>query len=359
MSNVKKRDSNIELLRIYAMFFITMGHICCKAPRFEDAPILYEWLMSLIGIGTVDIFILITGFFLINKTEISLRRFVKVFVQVVFYNVLIVGILAACGIATPREVLVAAYPLGPSRFNLWFVSQYLALILLQPFLSRLVIRFTHRQYLGFLLLLILLTSTLTPVFPLGYIYSSPWKVTWFITLFFAGGYLRLYLPRVGSCLKPALLYVAACTVGFVCTLLMRRGYVQGWDLGAYNSLVVFAIGVTAMLFASRLKIGHIPAVNYIASSTFAVYIIHQNPYVIEWLMDQAPAYYGWSTAYYTDFLIGMAVTAVVFLLCVAIDKLRLALFYLCRIERLEDRLADATLSLVRRALSRLTAPRAD
>lgn len=348
----KVRDSNIELLRIYAMFFITWGHICCKVSGVEASPLPFQWLTSMVGNGTVDIFILITGFFLINKTDISLRRFVKVLTQVIFYNVLIVSILVAYGVAQPIEILSAAYPLGPSKFNLWFVSQYLALILLQPLLSRFVMNYNHRQYLGFIVLLVCLTSTLLPVFPWGYLYSSAWKVSWFITLFFTGGYLRRYASTVVPAWKPLLLYVAIASLSFGLSQLCIHGILSSWSIGAYNSLNTYAIAIAAMFLAINIHIGHIKAINYIASSTFAVYIIHQNPYIINWLMDYVPQYFG--TSYLWAFLSGAIITAVVFMICVAIDKLRIALFDLCRVDRLENFIADRSLSVIRGALTRLT-----
>lgn len=351
MSKLKQRDSNVELLRIYAMFFITWGHVCSKVQGVDAPPLAFQWLTGLVGTGTVDIFILITGFFLINKTDISLHRFVKVLVPVIFYNVAIVAVLVIVGIAPPSELLTAAYPLGPSKFNLWFVSQYIALILLQPMLSRFIARFSHRQYIGFLTLLVCLTATLAPIFPWGYLYSSPWKVTWFITLFFTGGYLRRYAIHSLAWWKPALAYVAVSSVYFLLVKLQEQSMLQSWDLGSYNSLTTFAIAIAAMTLAVNTHIGHVKIINYIASSTFAVYIIHQNPYVINWLMDYVPQYFGNSC--YEAFFTGAAVTAIIFMLCVGVDKLRIWLFYIFGIERLENFIADQALSLVRRIVGLL------
>lgn len=71
----KPRSSNIELLRIYAMFFIVWCHLWAGEVAVSGGSFMSHLFANSLGIGAVDIFILITGYFLIRRTEFTLVRF--------------------------------------------------------------------------------------------------------------------------------------------------------------------------------------------------------------------------------------------------------------------------------------------
>ena len=90
MAVLTQRSSNIELLRIYAMFFIVFGHMWASRSHASSDSVGGMLMLNSVGIGVVDIFILITGYFLIDKTGFTLVRFFKILFEVMFYNFVIV-----------------------------------------------------------------------------------------------------------------------------------------------------------------------------------------------------------------------------------------------------------------------------
>lgn len=332
------RHSNIELLRIYAMFFIVWGHIWAAKIDSASAPFLAHLLVNSVGIGVVDIFILITGYFLIQRQEFTLVRFFKILFEVMFYNFIIVAVAVALGKAPGKDLVICLFPLAPTKFNAWFVSQYLALILIQPFISRFVPALTRTQYRALLCVLLLLTTVLVPGFPLGYLYSSSWKVSWFITLFLAGGYIRIYgIPQLHRWIYVSL-FVAM-------SIVWTMSYFFGPAEIGYNSLLTFCVAVLLLCIALKFDIGSVRAVNWISSSTFAAYLIHQNFYMIKTFSWLIPTPMG--TGFTAVLLSGLLYMSIFFMAMVLVDKVRIAIFKACHIDQFEGWLSDRLISLFR------------
>lgn len=332
----KPRSSNIELLRIYAMFFIVWGHLWAGKVAISGGSFLSHLLANSLGIGVVDIFILITGYFLISRIEFTFVRFLKILFEVIFYNFVIVVVFVALGVAPVKDLLVCIFPLAPTKFNVWFVSQYLALILLQPFLSRLVSALTKKQYEVLLCVMLLLTTEFIPGFPFGYMYSGGFKLSWFITLFLVGGYFRINgLPAWRGRVYILLFIVAS--------LLWSMNYLLGWAKVSYNSLLTLAVSVLMLCVALKINIGSNKVINGIASSTFAVYLIHQNYYLCQVLNSYMPDPV--SGGFTAVFFSGIIYMSALFMAMIAVDKLRILIFEWIRISYLEQWLSKCIIKV--------------
>lgn len=255
-----------------------------------------------------------------------------------FYNFIIVAVAVAVGEAPVKDLIVSLFPLAPTKFNVWFVSQYLALILLQPFISKFISILTRTQYRALLCVLLLLTTVLIPGFPLGYLYSSSWKVSWFITLFLVGGYIRIYgIPKWKRGAYVCLF------IGM--SLLWSISFCYGLTAISYNSLLTLLVAVLLFSVAIKCNIGSVKAVNWIASSTFAVYLIHQNFYMIKtfgWLFPEPTG-----TGFMSVLLSGLLYMSVFFMAMILIDKLRMLLFRICYVDRFEKWLSDRLVAIFR------------
>ena len=72
-----RRDSNMEFLRLFAMFFVMVVHACyysLKAPTANDlintcGNSLFKIFIESISIGSVNIFVMISGFYGIKLTK--------------------------------------------------------------------------------------------------------------------------------------------------------------------------------------------------------------------------------------------------------------------------------------------------
>lgn len=140
MTEKKVRSSNIELIRIVAMFGIALSHyqfflgeMMAEAPSSLTSMVHYTYSMwRKIGINC---FMLITGYFMCVQST-SLKKYAKLLSQIYFYNIVIyvAFILAGKQTLTFGSLTYALFPfreISPDNF----ITDFLWFYLLLPFLS--------------------------------------------------------------------------------------------------------------------------------------------------------------------------------------------------------------------------------
>ena len=134
----KQRQANIELLRIIAMFMIIMIHANCGAiswPTTDEmltSPLstFSRYLFESIGIVSVNVFILISGWFTITVNKLKALSFVY---QVLFFNIGIYILFVATGLER-----ISLSGISGSILNTgwdWFIKAYIVLMILAPVLN--------------------------------------------------------------------------------------------------------------------------------------------------------------------------------------------------------------------------------
>ena len=140
MSGKKARQSNIELLRIFAALGVIMLHLnnanegggWLKAAPFSSCQFVMMFY-EMLAIGAVNVFILITGYFMAQKKQADLAKPLKLlFDMLVFAGLFYIGNLIASGVNYPASNLIRY--LSP---NNWFIFIYVALYVFSPFINKL------------------------------------------------------------------------------------------------------------------------------------------------------------------------------------------------------------------------------
>lgn len=94
----KKRIANFEILRTVAMLFIVFWHFCVRGLTESSYPsFIYKvntntgvfnlsivFLLLVILCVSVNCYVMITGYFMIDKTDFSFKRIEKVWLQTFF-----------------------------------------------------------------------------------------------------------------------------------------------------------------------------------------------------------------------------------------------------------------------------------
>ncbi len=284
-----QRQSNIELLRIFAMLIIIAHHLSLHAKfgfSSDTMPLNRLW-MQFLRIGGklgVDIFVLITGWFMIEQPRLRTDKLIRFWLQVLTYSVVIFAVFAALGAApiTYEEIRDRCLPI--TFANWWFASAYFVLFLIAPFFNRLLHAFDRRQYAGFLLLF----GTLWCILPTltGQEVQSN-NVLWFLYVYAFAGYLRLhakeskhkggfYLLMAGLCV----LFVFGSTL-VMDVLGIRHPFFRAHTNYFYGMkmLPTFAAAVFFFLGFSRIEIGSIRWINVVSSASFGVYLLHEDPLI--------------------------------------------------------------------------------
>ena len=357
--NHSLRYSNIELLRIVAMVLIVAHHFA-KHSGFDfplDKITINRLWIQFIEVGGklgVDLFVLISGYFLISQKTTKTSRLLKLWGQIFFYSVLIFLIFTVSGIKPLglKELIKHIAPITCSQW--WFASTYFVLYLLVPYINRLLHTFDKDQYILFLAVLVLLWSVI-PSFT-GQAFQSN-ALLWFVVLYSIAGYIRLYGIKTALSSRRLLGYAFACLLlTFLSAIVFD---IMGIKIPFFGKHATFFYGmqklpiliISLLMFIgfTKLSIGYHKSINLIASATFGVYLIHDSSYVRSFL---------WKTLFnsvaYSDsnllILYSMIVIIIVFVGCSVIELMRIhlienhAVSYFDRISMFIDNKIKMTLS---------------
>ena len=330
----RTRDSNLELFRIVAMLLIVAHHYVVNSGLIDaGGPISsdpFSWrsmfllLYGAWGKTCINCFVLITGYFMC-KNKITLRKFVKLVLEWLFYLYLIHLIFLVCGVEE-FSLKFALHNLLPiTEIYNAFTPCYVIFFLMIPFLTVLVNHLTEEQHVLLLALL-------------GFIYvffGTVHRVTmnyvsWFAVLFLIGSYIRLYPKRLYSNTK-ALGWIALASfllAGLSVVFSEWLGMVRGTDMTYYfvtdsNTLLAVLCGVSWFLFFKSIKLPYNKFINVVAASTFGVLCIHTHSDAMrQWLWQDVCNNVG---MYGSPIMLLHAIGCVllIFAVCTIIDALRI------------------------------------
>lgn len=299
--------------------------------------VLYQYLMHITAVA-VNCYVLITGYFLIDKYTFRWKSLLRTWLQVLFYSVIIYIIMVYCGRAEFRWKLFIGQFIPIWSGYYWFFTKYAALILLAPFLARLAKSLTQKEYKQLLTVLFVLNITLVRNLFYGHLLSNGFSLMWFVFLFMVAGYIRLYNPGMRWHRNYGRLFL-----GFCFLLLIGNIFKQTWGIyqgesyylyGVVYNDFTFVSSILLFLWAKYTTFSERRLSRFlvrIAPYTFGVYLIHDNGFVRNLLWKQ---WLPWKD-YFSEswfMVIVIAVPITIFLLCILIDFGRSLVFRFCKIE---------------------------
>ena len=191
------RRAGIELLRILAMTGIVMSHFSFHG-GFDFPPdrisVNRLWMQFFVILGKTasNIFVIISGYFLVASKKFNVVRLFRLWLQTVTYSVVLYFVFVLAG-TEKFSFLNAVKSFMPISFEQWwFASAYFMLSLLSPFLNILLTSLDRKRYKQLLMILTFCWSVM-PTLTTKLIGSN--DLLWFMYLYALAGYLRLYPPR--------------------------------------------------------------------------------------------------------------------------------------------------------------------
>ena len=280
-----ERLSNIELLRIIAIFFVLIRHAGFYAIGMPDASenqntqTFILTVLDLFSSVGVNVFILISGFFGIKYTARGLFKFIF---QCLFYSFGIYILLLSLGIIHISHLGLAEC-LFLRKIN-WFPKAYLFLFILAPVLNAFVENTSERQLRVVLINFFVFQTIFGCISEATHFISLGYSVVSFIGLYLLARYVRLYPHKVFlfSKIKDFSIYFI---ISLVLSLLSFWAIGQNkltlfWRIEAYCNPLIVISSLYLLLCFSKIRLQS-KFVNKIAASTFAVYLLHSNPNVID------------------------------------------------------------------------------
>ena len=231
----------------------------------------------------VNVFVLISGYFLIGSKSIKTSKLLKLWLQIFLYSIVIFLIFVDWSQPLSLEELaINLLPVAFSRW--WFASAYLVLYLLSPFLNKLLNSFTKSQYLKFLLLLFCIWCIIPTIFVSTFQSNS---LLWFGFVYAVAGYIKLHVDI--SSVKPSkFLLIALITVTITYVAVITFDLIGlAIPFFATNAtcfydtqkLPILIISIALFLAFINLKCDYNPFINVVSSASFGVYLLHDNAYV--------------------------------------------------------------------------------
>lgn len=330
------RLSNFELLRVLAMLMVLAIHadfFSLGRPTYDQfvASPLDVWTrmaVEVLGIVAVDVFVLISGWFGIRA---SVRGFCRYLFTCLFFCL---GVNVVCSLhpALQADSLRMIY----DRMELnWFVKAYMLLYILAPVLNAFVTtasrRMQERVLIGFFAAQTLfgwMTGS-AGYFVQGY---SPLA---FVGLYLLARYVAIFRPRWsrGGAKTWFALYIGISAVqSNVGIVAMRIGVALDRLISYINPLVIAAsfallLGFRELHFRSR-------QVNWLARSSFAVFLLHTHPALMGWYKQIVVYIYN----VYSGGVVWLLLTSfllLVYAVSILVDQIRIRLW-----QQVEKRIAS-------------------
>jgi ABC-type multidrug transport system fused ATPase/permease subunit len=333
-----QRKSNIELLRIIAMLLIISCHLFMLAgvrqSNYADGINSNEIISQLFGCGGKfgnELFILIAGYFSISS-KFKPTKILQLIRETQFYSW---GILIFVALFTniPLSVMKVMKSLFPVLLTqYWFITTFICLMVLMPFINKFVGLLNAKQYL-LLLIAVAIPSTIIPTLSLNMNPSvGVFDMGVFLLLYLVGGFIKKYesqtKSRMNACSRLALALVP--------NVLLLSTVLAFDKIGKFDNALFFDSQESFLLFLGALgifylfvnmDIGCIKIINTIASSVFAVYLLHENPFLHQYLWTDILKFQNNLNQSTINFvLIGMLIVLTTFAICTIIDKIRETLF---------------------------------
>lgn len=273
------RSSNLELLRIVAMMMVIILHYngTNGALLTEGVPVINYQLsniMQAISICSVNCFVLISGYFMIDKTEAPIKKCLLLLIDVAFWGLLGYGCAYVFWGETAgiKDIIFAVVPY--IKGQRWFVRAYIILVLFAPFVNSCLVRLSKCNYWVLMILTLLLFSIWPSFFPNPPIDDYGFGFVHFVQLYILAGYVKLHmdwLPKRWMCAAGFVLSAVAIYV----SSLVGWGYAH-----AYNYVFTITAALFLFLWFKSLNIRS-ATINRLAAGAFDVFVIHTTGFFAE------------------------------------------------------------------------------
>ena len=303
----KKRYSGIELLRIISMLLIVAAHLSQRGnwswnndnEGYSLNWALMNWIICFGQVG-VAIFFCITGYFSYSSKNYNWRRIFTVWRPAIFYSLafLVLAIVlkmpdAELSFPLNIRIMKSVFPVTMNAY--WFVSSYIVLSILMPYLKGFLDSLDFKKIFKLILIMALVSivpNMISYVFAgiSTSIFSFPSAIFYAIVGYSINRF-QDKISRIGS-----VRLVVLSGIGFLlylaCSLAIRFASTRLNYSYLSNAILIDTMCLPCMLSSvplvvvfSRLKFVS-KFINYVASLTFGVYLVHSNVYVVSYIWEQ-------------------------------------------------------------------------
>lgn len=349
----QKRLYGLDLLRILSMLgiiglhLLNGGGLMAAASARADSELTARILM-LICSCSVNVFAMLTGRLNAYKRSFSTKRLVDLLACVLFYCILITGLLAIFApdsLIGERRLAASLLPLFYGHY--WYLGSYILVFLLMPYMNPALQKMSLRRLKSLAFMLFLLLSVVGVLS-----YTDPFRGSggygplWLIFCYIVGAALQRADAEEGvsgSRLLPLIVFVICIAVSAALWQYLPSDSVYISRLLNYNSPLTVLCAVSLLIFFAGIpikgKLLQRTAV-ILSGSAFAAFIIHAHPILFSELLGGSLSPVSGSRPHTVTAILGLSCAAV-YLVCLFAEQLRIRLMSLLRLSRLTDAASQA------------------
>lgn len=340
-----RRERNFEVLRTIAMFFVVVYHCLThgvgggydysltNAVSFSN--FIFSDFMLVFSSIAVNLYVMISGYFLVDL-DFKLSRIARTWTNALFYSFIITVLFMAFQFV-PFNITTLGksfFPISTDAY--WFVTQYIGLLILSPFLALIVRQISYRQYLFLLIGGAFICLSIIPDFPLGKRFhvahgNSVWS---FAYLFFIAAFIKHHVKKQNTHrLMAMILFVTLVLLSYEIILGYQRESVSLRWLD-YNG-IPFVLSFLVFMLVRQMAVPENWFWNLLVKAapyTFGVYLIHDHLLVRGWLWTTLSLHSHCDTFVFPLIVIGLCLA--IFAICACIDSIRKRLFTVLKIDNL-------------------------
>ena len=352
---MKQRDLNFDFLRTILMFMIVVWHAVVHGMIADSGSRLAVDVESLRGICfsfilyfllyvtsvSVNCFILISGYFSIYHTR-KMDKLACLWIITVFYGLLFyfIGVDFGSFEFNLSDMVLYVMPVQANKY--WFMTQYLGLMLISPYLNKWATAMNKATYVKALLMMGFLLLTFIQIkarsFPYGHIFTAQNHLLWFIYLYMVGAYFRLYNPfskqhNFGKIYLGASALIAFLLVGYAVVNYYLLGKYVYFTIIEYSG-ITFLLSCFLFLWTKNMHLkSNILAKFLISCSPYmlGIYLIHDSTFMEhslwhEWMhLGNIPSILQW-------IIILLSYCSLIFFLSLIVEFIRKKIFNLLKID---------------------------
>lgn len=334
-SGSQERNISLDVLRALVMLMIVLGHVMLHGQVVENIkPFTVNYFVSYTVFAFiyvhVNCFVLISGYFLSVK-EFKYKKIFSLWGKMFFWSIMLFIFLVVIG-ATPFSMKIAIKAMLPfTQQRYWFMTTYLLMYCLMPFLNAAIRFLSKKQYQIALFIFFIIYIVLQNIFFWeGFTTVNAHSPLFFAFLYLGGGYIRKYpiekkIPWF--CLYilcAAITAISRFVLSYVTIKIFGEMYGESM-LYTYNSITMVIGSFCLFMTFQTLKINKESVLGklavWISPLTLGVYLIHDHPEIRPWLWSVLKPYQFAESPFLVFWMLGLAI--LVFLSCCILEKCRM------------------------------------
>lgn len=289
------RNSGIELLRIFSMFGVIVLHYIGSSGMDSEAILMPSinyyilFFLESLCICAVDLFILISGYFLCSTQKRSLSKVMELILQLIMFKEAgyLLTILLGENVFSIKTFFVQMVP------SSYYVILYIALYVISPYINIIFIKFDDKAWNKFICTAFLLFSVYPILVDLsGEVLHIEWfglstvgawgnqqgfTIVNFILVYLVGAYIRFHGIRfLERAQGGVILGITAIFVGLIFLWALFNEHTAAFGLRSawcYHNPLVIAVAAVIFLQFRKMKF-YSRWINELAKAAFTCFLCH-------------------------------------------------------------------------------------